>query len=218
MKIFLDTACIADIECAVATGLIDGLTTNPSLIAKSQNPSLKDFLQKAKDLVPGPISLEVTATSHQEMLDQAKQFIALVPQSVIKVPLNVEGLKACVALRKKGIPVNVTLCFSSAQALLAARADATYVSPFIGRLDDIGTSGIQRLKEIFDVYKNYTIATKIIAASIRHMYHVIQAAQVGVDIVTLPMHIFFQMYHHPLTEQGIGLFQQDWSTLKNTNL
>jgi transaldolase len=213
MKIFLDSADIEEIKECVDTGLIDGVTTNPSLIAKV-GKEIKKTISEICTLVEGPVSAEVVATTYEEMMGEALSLSRLAPNVVIKVPLTKDGLKACKSLREKKIKVNVTLCFSPTQALLAAKAGANFISPFIGRLDDLSSDGLLLIEDIHHIYQNYPlIETEILAASIRHPLHVLQAAKVGADVVTLPPKIFLQLYEHPLTHQGLEKFLSDWANI-----
>ena len=212
MKIFLDTVCEKQVAQKRETGLIDGLTTNPSLLAKRGDPPL-EVLRSLCALEVGPISIEVTEDTAEAMVAQAKDFVSLSRHVVIKVPLTQEGLKACVLLRKQSIAVNVTLCFSVVQAILAAKAGATYVSPFVGRIEDTGESAEDLLQEIRGCYDAYQYRTQILAASIRSPKQVLQACKARVDAVTMPPHVFEQLYLHPLTDQGLSLFHQDWIAL-----
>lgn len=209
MKLFIDTANVAHIREANDWGVICGVTTNPSLIVKEG----RDFVEVIKEItsiVDGPISAEVISTEGAAMVEEAKTLAALHKNIVIKIPMTLEGLKATKALTALGIKTNVTLVFSSAQALLAARAGATFVSPFLGRLDDIGMDGMNLIVEILDIYKRHDIATEIIAASIRHPIHAIQAARLGAHIATVPYATLKQMSTHPLTDSGIERFLKDW--------
>jgi len=209
MKLFLDTADPKEIEALVATGLIDGVTTNPSLAAKT-GLSLADALATICKLVPGSVSAEVTALKSGEMIAEGKKLAAIAPNITIKVPLTWEGLTACKALSGDGHKVNVTLCFSPNQALLAAKAGATFISPFIGRLDDIGQDGMELIREIRMIYDNYNFRTEILAASIRHTMHIRDAALAGADVATLPPAIFRALVQHPLTDKGLAAFLDDW--------
>lgn len=209
MKLFLDTADPKEIESLVATGLVDGVTTNPSLAAKT-GLSLVDALATICKLVPGSVSAEVTALNSDEMIAEGKKLAAIAPNITIKVPLTWEGLTACKALSGDGHKVNVTLCFSPNQALLAAKAGATFVSPFIGRLDDIGQNGMELIHEIRVIYDNYDFQTEILAASIRHAMHIRDAALAGADVATLPPKIFRALVQHPLTDKGLAAFLDDW--------
>ena len=209
MKLFLDTADPKEIEALVATGLIDGVTTNPSLAAKT-GLSLADALATICKLVPGSVSAEVTALKSGEMIAEGKKLAAIAPNITIKVPLTWEGLTACKALSGDGHKVNVTLCFSPNQALLAAKAGATFISPFIGRLDDIGQDGMELIREIRMIYDNYDFRTEILAASIRHTMHIRDAALAGADVATLPPSLFRALAQHPLTDKGLAAFLEDW--------
>jgi transaldolase len=213
MKLFIDSANLDEIKAAAQTGLIDGVTTNPSLIAKEKT-DFKATLKEICESVQGPVSAEVTALETDEMLRQAEVLAAISKHIVIKVPLTPQGLKACRHLVDKKIPVNVTLCFSANQALLAAKAGATYISPFIGRLDDQGQIGMNLIEEIVEIYQNYGFSTQILAASIRHPEHVLRAALAGADVSTIPAKIFHSMFQHPLTDLGLEKFLKDW---KSTN-
>jgi len=214
MEFFLDTADVDSIRELSETGLIDGVTTNPSLVAKSG----KDFFTILKDIskiVSGPISAEVTALESDGMVAEGEKLAKIAKNIVIKLPLTQEGLKACTKLTKKKIKTNVTLCFSPAQALIAAKSGATYISPFVGRLDDIGENGMELVQKIKDIYSNYPkLNTKILVASVRNMEHVAQAAIIGTDVVTLPPKILEELYEHPLTKKGLDAFLEDW---KKTN-
>ena len=214
MEFFLDTANVDSIRELSETGLIDGVTTNPSLVAKSG----KDFFTILKDIskiVSGPISAEVTALESNSMIAEGEKLAKIAKNIVIKLPLTQEGLKACKKLTKKKIKTNVTLCFSPAQALIAAKSGATYISPFVGRLDDIGENGMELIQKIKDIYSNYPkLNTKILVASVRNMEHVAQAAIIGADVVTLPPKILEELYEHPLTKKGLDAFMEDW---KKTN-
>ncbi|MBL9010558.1 MAG: fructose-6-phosphate aldolase [Alphaproteobacteria bacterium] len=210
MKFFVDTADVAEIADLAATGLLDGVTTNPSLIAKSGRKFL-DVIAEICALVPGPVSAEVTATDTATMLKEAAVLRKIAANVAIKLPLTWDGLKACKALSDDGATVNVTLCFSANQALLAAKAGAAYVSPFIGRLDDQGQDGMELIQEIKDIYDNYPdLETEILAASIRHPIHVMQAALIGADVATVPPAVLRQLVKHPLTDKGLEAFLADW--------
>ncbi|MBP9892689.1 MAG: fructose-6-phosphate aldolase [Planctomycetes bacterium] len=213
MKFFIDTADVKEIREANALGILDGVTTNPSLVAKSGRP-FKEVAAEICKLVKGPVSLEVTALDAEGMLVQAKELLKYGENVVIKLPLIPEGLKACKKLTTDGVKTNVTLCFSPVQALLAAKAGATYVSPFIGRLDDIGQDGMQIIGEIRKIYNNYGYKTQILAASIRHPIHVHQAALMGADVSTIPFKVFGQLVQHPLTDKGLAQFLKDWEGAK----
>ncbi len=209
MQFFLDTADIEEIKTALDWGMIDGITTNPSLIAKQGKPYLPTVQEIAK-LVPGPVSGEVLALDYDEMLDQAHRLAALADNVVVKVPLNPPGLKLVAELAAEGIKTNVTLCFSAPQALLAAKVGATYISPFVGRLDDVGEEGMKLIEAIVGIYQNYEFDTQVLVASARHPIHVVQAAQIGADVVTIPFKVLEQLYKHPLTDIGLDRFLADW--------
>lgn len=210
MKFFVDTADLAEIKELAATGLLDGVTTNPSLVAKAGG-DFKDTIKQICAIVPGPVSAEVAATDYEGMLKEGKALARIAKNVTIKVPLTLEGLKACKALTSEGTMVNVTLCFSATQALLAAKAGATFVSPFIGRLDDIGLDGMELIKEIRVIFDNYPdLSTDILAASIRTVNHVKDAAMIGADVATIPPAILKQLVKHPLTDKGIEIFLNDW--------
>jgi transaldolase len=211
MKFFLDTANVAEIRELAATGLIDGITTNPSLIAKSGRKFV-DAIAEICAVIPGPVSAEVTATDHATMLAEGRKLAAIAPNVVVKTPLTLDGLKTCKALRADGIRVNVTLCFSPAQAILAAKARASYISPFVGRLDDVGSDGMGLIADIVQIYEAYPeFETEVLVASVRHPVHVVAAAKLGADVVTLPPAIFRQLYNHPLTDKGLTTFLADWA-------
>ena len=211
MKIFLDTADVAEIRRAAEAGLIDGITTNPSLlaqVAKGRKP--KDIFLAICEAVDGPVSAEVLAVDAKGMITEGKRLAKIHENIVVKVPLTEDGLRACRALRAEGIRVNVTLCFSTTQALLAAKAGATYISPFVGRLDDIGHNGMELIEEIREVYDQYGIGTEILAASLRHPRHVLESALIGADCATLPPKVLYQLLQHPLTDKGLEQFLADW--------
>ncbi len=210
MKFFIDSANIEDIQEFADTGLVDGVTTNPSLILKSGR-RIDDVIRKICALIKGPVSAEVTATDHATMMKEAAHLADLASNVAIKVPLTPDGLRTCHKLSSQGVMVNVTLCFSAAQALLAAKAGATFISPFIGRLDDVGQDGMLLIEEIRQIYDNYdSITTQILAASIRHPLHVTQSAQLGADVATIPAKVLRQLYQHPLTDAGLLAFTEDW--------
>ena len=212
MKLFIDTANVADIREANALGVICGVTTNPSLIAKEG----RDFTEVVKEItsiVDGPISAEVISLDHEGMVKEARPLAKLHPNIVIKIPMTLEGLKAIKILASEGIKTNVTLIFSAAQALLAARAGGSYVSPFVGRLDDVGSEGLRLVEEIAEIFSIHDIKTEIIAASVRSPIHVIQAARMGANIATVPYSVIVQMTKHPLTDAGIARFLKDWETV-----
>ena len=216
MKIFLDTANLESIRKFNDMGLLDGITTNPSLMSKEGgNP--KDGMAEITKIIKGDVSLEVLSTEYSGMLDEGRNLRNYGDNVVVKVPMTPDGLKACKALTAEGIPVNVTLIFSSNQAVLAAKAGAKYVSPFIGRLDDIGQDGMQLIKEIKTIFSNYNFGTQILVASIRHSLHVVDAAKIGADVVTLPPAVLDKMLKHPLTDIGLKNFLADWEKLKSEN-
>ena len=209
MKFFVDSADIKQIEDLMPTGLIDGVTTNPSLIAKNGD----DMAKTIKDicaLVSGPVSAEVTATDFDKMLEEGQYLASLAKNVTIKVPLTINGLKTCKALRAQGTQVNVTLCFSAAQALLAAKAGASFISPFVGRLDDIGEKGMDLIEDIVVIYENYGFETEVLVASVRSKQHVIDAAIIGAHVATLPPKVIYELYEHPLTDKGLKAFLDDW--------
>ena len=211
MKIFIDSSDIKGIKEINKTQLVDGITTNPSLIAK-QNKDIKVILKEICKEIKGPVSAEVTATQAKQMIEEAKVLQKISKNIVIKLPLTFEGLKACSHLTKKGYKTNVTLCFSVTQALLAAKAGATYISPFVGRLDDIGESGIELIKDIRKVFDNYKdLKTKILSASVRNAEHVKEVAKAGSDIATIPPKVFHELYKHDLTDKGLKIFLEDWN-------
>lgn len=210
MDIFLDSADVNDIRKWAETGLIHGVTTNPTLIAKS-GQDIKKVIKEICGLVDGPVSAEVTAQDVEGMLREATVLRALADNVTIKVPLTVAGLTACERLTREDVMVNVTLCFSATQALMAANAGATFVSPFIGRLDDIGQNGMDLIAEIVQIYDNYELPTAVLAASIRHPQHVLEAALIGADVATMPAKVLEQLFQHPLTDAGLAAFTKDWA-------
>lgn len=210
MKFFVDTADTNDIRELAETGLLDGVTTNPSLIHKSG----RDFLEVVKEIcsvVSGPVSAEVVANDHKEMMREAEILRKLADNIAVKVPLTIDGLKTCKALTSEGTMVNVTLCFTANQALLAAKAGATFISPFVGRHDDIGFDGMQIISEIRMIYDNYDYETQILVASIRHPIHVLESAKIGADVITAPPSVIRQLFKHPLTDRGLEGFAADWA-------
>lgn len=211
MKFFIDTANMEEIREAYSLGFIDGVTTNPSLVAKEKNVTFEDRLKEITDLVPGSVSAEVIALDAEGMIKEGRELAKIAPNITIKVPMTPEGLKAVSVFSKEGIKTNVTLIFSANQALLAARAGATYVSPFLGRLDDIGQNGLDLISTIADIFAIHGIETEIIAASIRHPMHVTEAALKGAHISTIPYKVIMQLFNHPLTEKGIEAFLKDWN-------
>ena len=211
MKFFIDTADLAEIRDLVATGLVDGVTTNPSLVAKSGRNFL-DVVAEICALVKGPVSAEVTALDVATMLAEGRKLARIAPNVTVKVPLTPDGLKACRALSSEGTMVNVTLCFSAAQALLAAKAGATFISPFVGRLDDVGAAGMELIREIVEIYRNYPqLKTEVLVASVRSTLHVTAAAKMGAHVATLPPAVLRQMFQHPLTDKGLAAFLADWA-------
>lgn len=214
MKIFLDTADLGEIRRAADANLIDGITTNPSLVAKvagKRDP--REIYLAICETVDGPVSLEVVALEKEKMVAEGRKLAAIHSNAVVKVPLTEAGLKACRALVTEGIRVNVTLCFSVSQALLAAKAGATYVSPFVGRIDDVSGEGMHLIHQIRQVYDNYGFGTEILAASIRHPVHVVEAMMMGSDCCTMPPNVLWQLSKHPLTDRGLEAFLADWETL-----
>jgi len=214
MKIFLDTAEISEIRRAADAGLIDGVTTNPTLLARaSGGKDAKEIFREIAEIVDGPVSAEVVGLDSETMLSEGRRLAQLHPNIVIKVPLTEDGLTACKQLRNEGIGVNVTLCFSPLQALLAAKAGATFISPFVGRLDDISADGMGLISQIRQIYDNYGMDTEILVASVRHPQHVVESALIGADCATIPPKVLWQLAKHPLTDQGIEAFMEDWKTL-----
>jgi len=209
MKFFIDTADIKEIREAAAMGLVDGVTTNPSLVAKS-GKKFKDVLIEICDIVKGPVSAEVVSTKHDDMMREAREYAALRNNIVVKIPMLPEGMKAVRTCAEEGIKTNVTLCFSATQALLAAKAGATYISPFVGRLDDISTNGMQLIGEIIQIYDNYEFETQVLVASVRHPIHVQEAAMMGAHVATCPFSVLMQLAKHPLTDAGLAKFLSDW--------
>ncbi len=210
MKFFIDTANLDEIREANELGLIDGVTTNPSLIAKEGDVDFREHIAKICEMVAGDVSAEVTALDTEGMLREGRELAKIAPNVVIKCPLTLDGLKATRVFRSEGTKVNVTLCFSAAQALLAAKAGATYISPFIGRLDDIGQDGMQLIRDIVQIYDNYGFATEVLAASIRHPMHIVDSALAGADVATIPFKVISQLVKHPLTDKGLDAFLSDW--------
>ena len=210
MKFFIDTADIEEIRDLASTGLVDGVTTNPSLIAKSGRNFL-EVVAEICDVVDGPVSAECVALDFETMLKEGRKLSKIADNIAVKVPLTEAGLKTCKALSYDGIMVNVTLCFSAAQALLAAKAGATFISPFVGRLDDIGQDGMDLIADVVTIYENYDFATEVLVASIRHPVHVVQAAKMGAGVATLPPKVLRQLFGHPLTDKGLDGFMKDWA-------
>jgi len=216
MKFFIDTADLDEIREAHDLGVLDGVTTNPSLCYKIGVEDFEGHVSKICDIVDGDVSAEVIATTHDEILDEAHNLAAIADNVVVKVPLIKEGIKAIKSLSDEGIRTNCTLCFSASQALLAAKAGATYISPFIGRIDDISSDGMQLIADIVDIYHNYGLETEVLAASIRHPMHVKQAALLGADVATMPMNVINQLLEHPLTDIGLERFLDDWDALQES--
>jgi len=210
MKFFLDTANLNEIREAASYGFLDGVTTNPTLVSKEGNVDFKQHVAAICEIVHGPVSAEVTSQDLQGMLQQGREYAKIAPNVVIKCPLTREGLKATHQLNDEGIKVNVTLCFSPAQAILAAKAGASFISPFLGRLDDIGENGLILLRDIVEIYSNYSWKTEVLAASLRNPIHVIEAARLGADIATMPYKVIDQLFNHPLTDKGQAQFLADW--------
>jgi transaldolase len=213
VKFFIDTASLEEIKKAVAMGLVDGVTTNPTLVAK-QGGDFRELLQRICEAVNGPISAEVVSTEAKEMVREGLELAQIHKNIVVKIPLITEGLIATKALADKGIKTNVTLCFSAVQALLAAKAGASYISPFVGRLDDLSTDGMQLIADIREIYDNYGFTTEILVASIRHPMHILEAAKIGADVATMPYKVIEQLAKHPLTDIGLKAFLKDWESTK----
>jgi transaldolase len=209
MKLFIDTGNLKDIERLVPLGIIDGITTNPSLLAK-ESGDYREILKRICQLVQGPTSAEVVETETQAMIKQGRDLAKIDPWIVVKVPLTRDGIQACKALSSEGIKVNVTLCFSPAQALLAAKVGATYISPFVGRLDDVSTPGMELIRDIVDIYGNYDFKTEVLVASTRSPMHIVEAARLGADICTCPPAVIDSLFNHPLTDVGLKKFLADW--------
>ena len=210
MKCFLDSANLGEIREAAELGLIDGVTTNPSLVAKEGDVDFKRHIAAVCEIVAGDVSAEVTSLDAEDMLREGREYARIAPNVIIKCPLTRDGLKATRQLTSEGIRVNVTLCFSASQAILAAKAGAVYVSPFVGRLDDIGQNGIAVLTEIVEIYRNYEWKTEVLASSVRHPIHVIEAARAGAGVATMPFKVLGQLFNHPLTDKGLEQFLSDW--------
>jgi transaldolase len=211
MKFFLDTANLKDIREAASFGFADGVTTNPSLIAKEGDVDFKQHIAAICEIVQGPVSAEVTSQDKDGMVREGLEYAKIAPNVVVKCPLTRDGLKATRELDDQGVRVNVTLCFSAAQAVLAAKAGASFISPFLGRLDDIGSNGLILLQDIIEIYDNYSWKTEVLAASLRHPIHVIEAARLGADIATMPFKVIDQLFSHPLTDKGQAQFLADWT-------
>lgn len=210
MKFFLDTASLKEIREAASMGMIDGVTTNPSLVAKEGDVDFKGHMAAICEIVPGDVSVEVASVDYEGMLKEGREYAKIAPNVVVKCPLTLEGLKATRTLTDEGTKVNVTLCFSATQAILAAKAGAAYISPFLGRLDDIGSDGLILLRDIVQIYKNYEWKTEVLAASIRHPVHIVEAAKIGAHVATMPFKVLQQLAKHPLTDKGLEAFLADW--------
>jgi transaldolase len=209
MKLFIDSGNLKEIESLVPLGIIDGITTNPSLLAKEKG-DYRDILKKICQIVQGPTSAEVVATDYDGMLREGRDLAKIDSHIVVKVPFTKEGVRACKTLSSEGTRVNVTLCFSPTQALIAAKVGATYISPFVGRLDDIATSGMNLISEIVDIYENYEFKTEVLVASVRNPIHVVEAARMGADVCTCPAAVIESLFKHPLTDIGLEKFLKDW--------
>jgi len=211
MKFFIDTADVDEIRSLAETGLVDGITTNPSLVAKTGRSFLEVVCEICK-IIPGPVSAEVAATDYENMLAEGRKLAGLASNVCVKVPLTPDGLRTCKVLSSEGTQVNVTLCFSAAQAILAAKAGAAFISPFVGRLDDIGMQGMELISEIVEIYENYPdFTTEVLVASVRQTNHVIEAARLGADVATIPPGVLRAMFKHPLTDKGLDAFLNDWA-------
>jgi transaldolase len=210
MKIFLDTANVDEIREAAALGVLDGVTTNPSLMAREDGSDYDAVRKEICDIVQGPVSAEVVADQADEMIRQGRHFAKLSEHIIVKIPLVPEGMKAVKALSAEDIKTNVTLCFSANQGLMAAKAGATYISPFIGRLDDAGMDGMLVIADLVEIYERYAYPTQVLAASIRHPMHVLESARAGADVATIPYQVFKQLFRHPLTDVGVEAFERDW--------
>jgi transaldolase len=217
MKLFVDTGNVSEVEALAAIGILDGVTTNPSLLAKEKS-DYRAILQQICRLVQGPVSAEVVATDTAGMVREGRELAAIDEHIVVKVPFTKDGVKACKALAAEGTRVNVTLIFSATQAWLAAKAGATYVSPFVGRLDDIGTTGMGLIREIVDIFDNFEFATEVLVASVRHPIHIVEAARMGADVVTAPPAVIEQCFRHPLTDIGLERFLKDWEKAQATRV
>jgi len=210
MKFFVDTAEVADIRALNETGLLDGVTTNPSLVKKAGREFL-EIVEEVAGIVDGPVSAETVATDHETMLAEGRKLAAIADNIAVKVPLTVDGLKTCKVLAKEGVMVNVTLCFSAVQALLAAKTGAAFISPFVGRHDDTGFDGMALIADIKTIYENYGFSTEILVASVRHPIHVLEAARIGADVATVPAAVMRKLFNHPLTDKGLDAFLKDWA-------
>lgn len=217
MKFFIDSADLNDIKEAEALGVLDGVTTNPSLCAKVGVRDFKSHVAKICDMVEGDVSAEVVSTTYAEMLEEGRGLAAIADNVVVKVPLIKDGIKAIKTFSEEGIRTNCTLCFSATQALIAAKAGASYISPFLGRLDDISTNGMDLIEDIVTIYTNYSYQTEVLAASIRHPMHVVECARLGADVATMPLSVMEGMLKHPLTDSGLERFLADWEKLQAAN-
>lgn len=211
MKFFLDTANIKEIETACQTGIIDGVTTNPSLLSQEASDPI-EHVKRIVDIVRGPVSVEVTATKKEEMVSQGRSLAEISPYIVVKIPMTEDGISATYELAKEGVKVNVTLIFSASQSILAMKAGAEYISPFVGRLDDISHNGMELIEDIVKIKKNYNFSSKVLVASIRNPNHIVEAGKIGADVVTIPPKVFWQLFKHPLTDIGLKKFLDDWNT------
>ena len=209
MKLFVDTGSVKDIEALATIGILDGVTTNPTLLAK-EGGDVKQILKRICDIVKGPVSGEVVATDYAGMVREGRDIAGIDEHMIVKVPLTRDGIKACKSLSGEGIRVNVTLIFSATQAWLAAKVGAAYVSPFVGRLDDVGTTGMNLIREIVDIFDNYEFSTEVLVASVRHPIHIVESARMGADVVTCPPAVIEQSFKHPLTDIGLAKFLADW--------
>lgn len=214
MKFFIDTADLNEIKEAHSLGVLDGVTTNPSLCAKIGVSDFEGHIAKICEIVEGDVSAEVVSTTYEEIVAEGRKIASIAPNVVVKVPLIKDGIKAIKTFSDEGIKTNCTLCFSSTQALVAAKAGATYISPFVGRLDDISTDGMQLIEDIVTIYSNYGYMTEVLAASIRHPMHVVEAARIGADVATMPLSVILALLKHPLTDSGLERFLKDWETLQ----
>lgn len=216
MKFFIDTADISEIREANSMGILDGVTTNPSLCAKIGVRDFEAHIAKICEEVAGDVSAEVVSTKYEEMVEEGRRLASIAPNVVVKIPLIKDGIKAIRTFSDEGIKTNCTLCFSSTQALVAAKAGATYISPFVGRLDDISTDGMDLIEQIVDIYSNYGYQTEVLVASIRHPMHVVESARLGADVVTMPLNVIEQLIKHPLTDIGLEKFLKDWDQLQKS--
>ena len=214
MKFFIDTANLEEIQEANDLGVLDGVTTNPSLCAKVGVRDFEGHIKKICDIVDGDVSAEVVSTTYNEMVEEGRKIAKIADNVVVKIPLIKDGIKAIKTFSEEGIKTNCTLCFSSTQALIAAKAGATYISPFLGRLDDISTDGMQLIQDIVQIYLNYGYETEVLAASIRHPMHVVECAKVGADVATMPLSVIMGLLKHPLTDSGLARFLKDWDDLQ----